>query len=64
MNPETEAFLKELKELCKKHDVFLDKADDYNGKDEHCGTSYTFMGAHDEKESIYKIWLELGDLDI
>lgn len=62
MNPETEAFLKELKELCKKHDVFLDEADDYDGREEYRGTSYTFMGAHDGE--VYKIWLELKDIDI
>lgn len=64
MNSETETFLKELKELCKKHNVFLDKADGYDGKDNHCGTTYTFMGAHDKKAGVYKIWLELGDIDL
>lgn len=64
MNLETEEFLKGLKALCKKHDVFLNKADDYNGKDDYCGTSYTFMGAYNKKEGVYKIWLELGDIDL
>lgn len=64
MNVETETFLKELKELCKKHDVFLDKADDYDGKDEYCGTTLTFMGAFDKKKDVYKIWLDLKDIEI
>lgn len=61
MNIETEEFIKDLKALCSKHDIMLDESDEYNGVDEYCGTSYTFMGKKDD-EGTYKIYLDMVDV--
>lgn len=62
MNEKTKVFLDELKALCQKHDVIIDEEDHYDSTEQYTGTDYHFMGAFDEKEENYLIWLGIKDV--
>lgn len=44
MNKKQRAFLLDLDSLMKRYGVVLADSDQYNGKDEYCGTEYSFCG--------------------
>lgn len=62
MNDETKAFLEDLKEVCKKHLVYLSSAEQYGHNEIFLGVEYEFLGAKG-RDGSFRIVLGMEDLE-
>ena len=62
-NKETKKFIKDLRKVFKKHKVYLDVCDDYDGEDRYCGQTIEIRSLDIDLNDLHIIYLnDMGKL--